>query len=148
MSSLAPSQVVPRAEYHAARPWTAPATTGALAVVGTILLGVGNPNTTHIPLCPLKGATGLDCPFCGGLRAVHSLTRADVIGALDHNLLFTVSAPALVVCWAVWFARSLGRPVAAGRALPPLTMPILLIVAIVFGVVRNLPAFAWLGSGA
>lgn len=117
-------------------------------MVGTILLGVGNPNTTHIPLCPLKGATGLDCPFCGGLRAVHSLTRADVIGALDHNLLFTVSAPALVVCWAVWFARSLGRPVAAGRALPPLTMPILLIVAIVFGVVRNLPAFAWLGSGA
>lgn len=131
-----------------ARTWTAPVTTGAVALAGTAVLAIGDPNTTHIPLCPLKALTGIDCPFCGGLRAVHALTRLDVVRALDHNLLFTASVPALVVIWAVWLARSLGRPVAAGRQLPAATMPVVVAVALAFAVARNIAAFDWLGSGA
>jgi len=147
VSSLAPPSVAPPG-FSVGKPWRAPVTTGAVALAGTAVLAVGNPNTTHVPLCPLRAVTGLDCPLCGSLRAVHSLTRADLGAALDHNLLFTVSVPALVVCWVVWLSRSLGRPIGADRPLPRLAKPALLAIALVFAVVRNLPAFAWLGSGA
>ena len=152
MSSLAPPSVAPPSAAPAAfavgRPWTAPVTAGAAALAGTAVLAVANPNTTHIPLCPLNALTGIDCPFCGGLRAVHALTRLDVVAALDHNLLLTASMPALVACWVVWLGRSLGRPVGVGHQFPAATKPVLVAVAILFAVVRNIEAFAWLGSGA
>ncbi|MCU1500011.1 MAG: hypothetical protein JWM47_3964 [Acidimicrobiales bacterium] len=125
-----------------------PITVGMAAVAGTIALAIGNPNTTHVPLCPLKAATGIDCPFCGSLRAVHSLTRMDLAGALSHNLLFTLAAPALVVVWAVWLLRSLGHRVLPRWQLPAATGTVVVVVAVAFAVLRNLPALAWLGSGA
>lgn len=142
-SSLAPPP-------HRAAPVDAkgPVTVGALALVGTAVLAVGNPNTTHVPLCPLKAATGIDCPLCGSLRAVHSLTELDLGGALDHNLLFTVAAPLLVAGWVVWLLRSLGRPVLPGRRLPAITPTVVAVVALAFAVLRNIPALGWLGSGA
>lgn len=147
VSSLAPPSVAPPG-FTVGKTWAAPVTTGVAAVAGTAVLAVGNPNTIHVPLCPLRAVTGLDCPLCGSLRAVHSLTRTDLATALDHNLLFTVSVPALVVCWAVWLSRSLGRPLVAHRPLPRFAKPVLVAVTVAFGVLRNLPAFAWLGSGA
>lgn len=133
---------------QAARPaWREPALLGGLAAAGTALLAVVDPNTTHVPLCPLKAITGLDCPFCGSLRAVHALTRFDLGAAADHNLLFTVSVPFLVVGWAVWMGRAVREPDAPRRRHARLDLALLLI-ALAFGVIRNLPAFAWLGSGA
>lgn len=132
-----------------ARPaWYAAVSTGLVAMAGTVLVGVGNPNTTHVPLCPLLAITGLDCPLCGGLRAAHALTRADLGAALDHNLLFTVSVPALLVAYAVWLARSLGWKGRPGLRPPPWAFPFIVTVAVIFGVLRNLPALGWLGSGA
>ena len=156
MSSSAPSPVstlppppgaAPPPGHPARAPWTAPVTTGLAAMAGTALLGIGDPNTTHVPLCPLKAVTGLDCPLCGSLRAVHSLTRADLAGALSHNVLFTVSVPALVLGWAIWLAQSLGRPVLPRLQVPSWTLPALLVIGLVFAVVRNLPMFSWLASG-
>ncbi len=146
MSNLAPPPLAPILTFEVRRPWAAPVTTGALAAVGTVVLAIGNPNTTHVPLCPMR-AIGIDCPLCGSLRAVHSLTHLDLMGALDHNLLFTVSVPALVTCYVIWLLRSLGKPVLPGWKLPAATLPFLLVVGLVFAVLRNLPAFAWLGSG-
>ncbi len=134
--------------YRTSPRWRAPVATGLAALVGTAVVGIGNPNTTHVPLCPLLAITGLDCPLCGSLRAVHSLTRADLLGALDHNLVFTAAAPFLVVAYGIWLLRSLGRPVAPKLRLPPWTFSALLVLGLVWGVIRNVPAFGWLGSGA
>jgi hypothetical protein len=60
-------------------------------------------------LCPLRALTGLDCPFCGGLRAVNDLTHGHLAAAAASNLLLVASIPVLVVLWAVWL-RSTGRP--------------------------------------
>jgi hypothetical protein len=134
------------------RAWVVPARLGALAVAGTAALAVGNPDATHVPLCPLKAATGLDCPLCGGLRAVHALTRFRLGEALDHNALFTLSVPFLIVGWVVWMhdAATRGRDGRIGprRSAPTWAFPALVAVLVAFGVARNLPGLAWLGSSA
>ncbi|CAN5176580.1 hypothetical protein BH20ACT3_BH20ACT3_09380 [soil metagenome] len=154
--AAAPQDAAPGGAVHAAdgtptdgsRAWTGPVTVGAMAVVGTAGVAVVDPTATHVPLCPLAFATGLDCPFCGSLRAVHGLTQADVVAAVDHNLLFTVSVPALVAVWGIWLLRSLGRPVLPRWRWPARTGPLLLAVAVAFAVTRNLPALSWLASGS
>lgn len=131
-----------------------PLRVGAAALAATAVLAVGNPNTTHVPLCPLKAVTGLDCPLCGSLRAVHALTRGDIAGAANHNLVFTVAAPFLVLAWGWWLIDTLDRRppgtqlVEAYRrhATPLRWVGIALLVT--FAVVRNLPSMSWLGSTA
>jgi hypothetical protein len=143
-----------------ARRLRAPLAIGAAALLSSVYLGVVDPNESgHYPLCPTKALTGLDCPGCGGLRAVHSLMHGDVVGALNHNaLVVLVVLPLAVVLWVRWMRRewkgpepsSDGAPVEVRPASPALLWS-LLALAVVFTVVRNIgavPAFAWLGSAA
>jgi hypothetical protein len=114
----------------------------------TAYTGIADPNTSDaFPLCPLKAATGWDCPACGSLRAVHALCRADVAGAMDHNLLFVLAVPVLVLGYGVWLARSLGWRVPT-ITVPHRVYPALIALALAFAVVRNLPipGHAFLGS--
>lgn len=146
-SSLAPPPAPPGPPPPEPIPaWQAPARLGAAAVAGTLLLGAVDPSTHHVPLCPLAALTGLDCPACGSLRAVHDLAHLDLAGAFGHNALFVVLAPFLVLAWAAWMARSLGYPALGTRRWPRHTGWALLVVGAVFAVARNLPAFASLGS--
>lgn len=123
-----------------------PVTVGAVALAGVAALALVDADETAIPLCPLKAITGLDCPMCGGLRAVSALTRLDVAKAMDHNVLFTLSVPLLLLGWAAWFWSSTrSEP----RWQPPSwAMPALLGVLLAFAVARNLPFYPWLASEA
>jgi hypothetical protein len=131
-------------------PGTSPAAVCATALAACAVLAVADPNRPGVyPSCPFRLATGLDCPGCGTLRAVHALTGGDVLRALDHNLLTVLLLPVLVWGWAGWLAMSLGR-----RARPPaLSGTIGMGVAVTVGafwVLRNLPVagLSWLASGA
>jgi Protein of unknown function (DUF2752) len=107
------------------------------AAAGTALDAVMDPTRTHIPLCPLHAVTGLDCPFCGSLRAVHALTRGDLRAAVQDNLLLVGSLPALAALWLCWVARvRAGRP---RRPWPRLLVVGLVAVAAIYFVLRNLP---------
>lgn len=96
--------------------------------------------------CPFKALTGLDCPGCGGTRAVESLVQGGVASAADHNLLVVV---ALLACPIVVLAQTLGinvRPASAlfaGRGAVWVIM-----LAVLWTAARNVPAFSWLGSSA
>lgn len=132
-----------------ARPgWRAPAVLGVAAVAGTALIALADPTGNHLPLCPLKAITGLDCSFCGGLRSVQALTQGDLASAFDHNALFVASIPLLVVAWMAWLLRGIRWP-ERPPPLPPRALRISLwVVVLGFGVVRNLPILDWLASGA
>lgn len=146
----------------------------ALVAAGTTYTALVDPNTSHaFPLCPLKYFTGLDCPACGCLRAIHALTQGRVIEAANHNLLFVLALPSLVFAWLAWFAASLRsanppptvqRPAgthdlpAARSNLWPLgqlsaralrvTWTVVIVLVAVFTVTRNLrfPLGRWLNS--
>jgi hypothetical protein len=98
------------------------------------------------PRCQLYTMTGLQCPGCGGLRALHELLRGRVVEALKLNPLFVLGVPAAVVLAGVWFVRKRRNP-AARVALPTGWIWAGVAVFIAFGVVRNLPgmSLAWFG---
>ncbi|RLV49534.1 DUF2752 domain-containing protein [Nocardioides mangrovicus] len=83
--------------------------------------------------CPLRALTGLDCPFCGGLRAVNDLTHGHLGAAATSNLYFVASLPLLVVLW-LWWLRS-ERPTPVLRAV----LGVWVVLGVVFTVFRNTP---------
>jgi len=91
------------------------------------------------PPCLFHKLTGLACPGCGGLRALHQLTHGHWALALHLNPLLILSLPFLFWLLGRWiFSRGAGKPapIAPAQALWPW---ILLSVVILFGVMRNLP---------
>jgi Protein of unknown function (DUF2752) len=125
---------------RAARAWLAPVALGLVALAGCAYLGVENPNDpgSLLPRCPTKMLTGLDCPACGGLRCVRALTTGQWSAAVHANLFLLVLFPIAVVVWLRWLvAAATGasyRPALSKRA-----SFALLVVAVLWMVVRNLP---------
>lgn len=110
---------------------------GMSAVVAVVLLV--DPNRGLFPACPLKAATGFDCPLCGGTRATHALLTGDITGAIDFNALAALVVIPLLVFLTMRLIVALwrGTPV----KIPVPTWP-MLVVLFAFGIVRNLP-FSW-----
>ncbi|MBU4335007.1 MAG: DUF2752 domain-containing protein [Actinobacteria bacterium] len=118
-------------------------TRGPLAVAaGAAVLGAGL--LLHDPgragswgFCPLYEITGLYCPLCGGLRASADLLRGDVGGAWAMNPLWVLAVGPVVLIWFDWVRRRvLDRP---APVVPATVWWVVLGVALVFGVARNLP---------
>ena len=45
--------------------------------------------------CTIHQLTGLECPGCGGQRALHLLLHGEVLQALHYNALFVLGIPVL-----------------------------------------------------
>ncbi|MGP5079566.1 DUF2752 domain-containing protein [Brachybacterium alimentarium] len=117
-------------------------------VTGGVVLAVGvqlvfDPFRTDVPLCLVYHLTGLHCPGCGAIRAVHSLLAGDLLLALRSNLLITASLPLVALGFAAWTVRRV-RGTALRRLPASRTLYLLLAVVAVFTVLRNLPAFWYL----
>ena len=126
-----------------------PLALGVGAVGAAVYIALVDPNQPgHYLLCPTKALLGIDCPGCGGLRATHDLLHGNVAGAMDHNLLWVIAVPVVVVLWVRWFLRrwagvSTG-PSPRWHKLQTPVLASLITLVIVFGVVRNLVPY--LGS--
>jgi hypothetical protein len=112
----------------------------ALAVLATV-----DPHQPgHYPTCPFLALTGWFCPGCGSLRALHDLTQLDVAGAWGMNPLLLVVLPFLAVTWVLWTRRRV-RGTEKSRLLPGWAVIGMLVLAVGYGVARNIPALApWL----
>lgn len=133
---LAPGIEVPPSR---APRWTGPVVVGALAVAATAYTAWQDPNADGVfPQCPTRELFGFDCPGCGGLRAVHALTRGDIVASFDHNVLVPILLPLAIVAWGVWLLHSLGRTV---PRLPRPSKPVLAgigVFLLAFTIVRNI----------
>lgn len=98
----------------------------------------------HYPTCPFLATTGWFCPGCGALRGIHDLLHGDVAGALARNPMTVLAVPYLLLAWVAWALRATGRDVPRSTSLPPWTLWLLLAAVLAFGVLRNLPGWAWL----
>lgn len=103
-----------------------------------MLLFFFDPSRTPIyPVCLFHKWTGLNCPGCGSLRALHQMLHGNIVEALRLNALLVLSIPVFV-----WLGVRLVRQRihgAPGLAVRPLWIWIYGATWIVFGVVRELP---------
>lgn len=92
------------------------------------------------PVCMFHELTGLNCPGCGGTRAVYALLHGHFEAALRDNGLFVLLLP-VAALRGVWLKgkKVLGQP--SGRYFTPRILWGLLVVTVAFGVLRNLPWF-------
>lgn len=118
-----------------------------LAALGCVGAGIGytllfDPTRSApdaAPTCLLKLTTGLDCPGCGGTRALWYVLHADLPAAARHHALLVFALPFLAYLFVAWAGRQ-----AFGWRLPELRIGNKLIGAVLavwfaFSVVRNLP---------
>jgi len=93
------------------------------------------------PPCPLHALTGLHCPGCGTLRALHQMLHGNLRTAFWLNPLMVSSLPFV----AYWCLSGLVREV-SGRRMPRFFLPaawiwVLLGVIVLFGIARNIPLY-------
>ena len=117
---------------------------GVLVLVGALLAVLFLCDPVRVPIypqCVFHRVTGLDCPGCGSLRALHALLHGDWAAALHFNAFLVVSLP-LLAGPGFYFAVKKMR---AERAAPwrPVWLWLYLAAFVVFGIVRNLPG-PWL----
>lgn len=131
MSSPAPA-------IRAARP-TALFVSALFAAATGLVLFCFDPRQYHFyPVCLFHQATGLLCPGCGALRALHQLLHGQLAAAFRFNPMLVFSLPFLL-----WFAAKYGVQKAKNE---PLTIGVrqmwlwvALAAVLVVSVLRNLP---------
>ena len=125
--------------------WAGPAAvTAAAASAATVLWSVDPNEPGHYPTCPFLAVSGLYCPGCGALRAIHDLLHGDVAGALARNPAVLLALPYLLLALVTWWRRTTGHPAPRSTSLPPAVIWGLLAAIGAFWVLRNLPGFDWL----
>lgn len=93
------------------------------------------------PKCPTFVTTGLHCPGCGTLRAMHQLLHGHLLVAASYNLMMIVMLPMLAYGL---LASSVSK--ITGRHLPCPTVGAklawtLLAALILFTILRNVPYY-------
>ena len=109
----------------------------ALCAVGVLIYFIFDPTRVPIfPPCVFHEVTGLDCPGCGGQRALHALLHGDFIAAFRLNAMFVLSLPL-----GAWYGPRLISRAFKGQpsGLNSRWLWIYLAAWMAFGFLRNLP---------
>ena len=123
---------------HSPRRLGTVAAAASALTVGVAVLFFFDPSTSgFFPVCLLHETTGLQCPGCGGLRAVHQLSHGHLAAAWRLNPLLVTLLPV-----ALWLGLREAVRALTGREWPglvtrPLFAWLLAGALILFGILRN-----------
>jgi hypothetical protein len=95
------------------------------------------------PVCQFHALTGFYCPGCGGTRATYQLLHGNLLMALHENAFYVVTLVALAIR-GLWYGKQKICQEPAGLFVSPAALWVFLILGVVFGMLRNLPACAFL----
>jgi hypothetical protein len=117
---------------------------GLVAMGGVTLVFFFDPAMTPIyPVCAFHRLTGLNCPGCGATRGLYALLHGHWRQAWQDNALFLVTLAALAAR-AGWLGCLWARRRPMPSLIPTWALIPWMVLALVFGVVRNLPFGAFL----
>jgi hypothetical protein len=112
----------------------------AMGAAALVTLYLFDPATSGFyPICPLHQTTGLLCPGCGTLRAMHQLTHGNFAAAWGFNPLAVALLPValwLAVRELIWLTTSRRLP---GIVTRPIFGWALVAGLVIFGILRNVP---------
>ena len=110
----------------------------ALCLATILVLFLCDPVRVPIyPQCLFHQVTGLDCPGCGSLRALHALLHGQIVAALRFNAFVVLSLP-LFAWLGLDFLRR--KKTASSLQIRPVWLWLYLGALVTFGIVRDLPA--------
>lgn len=123
-----------------------PVLVAGAVLAASVVLHLRDPHESGSYLfCPWLVLTGTYCPGCGGLRAVHDLTRGDLVSAASSNLLLVASLPVALALWGRWFVDRWRGVRRAGSGRWGIVLAAALgVSAAGFWVLRNLAGLVWL----
>ncbi len=112
---------------------------GALiAAAALVVLFVCDPSRVAIyPVCLFHRLTGLNCPGCGSLRAMHQLLHGNFREALHLNALLVLSVP--MFAWILFRLIQQQIKGTPGAAIRPVWLWAYFGAWLAFGVLRDLP---------
>jgi hypothetical protein len=117
---------------------TEPLIAAGVVVAGAAFVGLVVPRFPGlVPACPSQTLFGVWCPLCGGTRAANALVSGRLSDAVGFNVLVPVLAVLVGWSWFAWFGRASER--FRLPTVPRWVWASLAVVALVFGVLRNLP---------
>jgi hypothetical protein len=109
-------------------------------VLVTAMLGVFDPaKCWFFPKCQFHAFTRLECPGCGGQRAVHHLIHGEVAAAFRCNALVFLLVPVGGWWTAAYLTQQRGWQVLPWPFQHKIWLWALTGIIIGFGIVRNLP---------
>ena len=112
------------------------------ALAGAIVLRIFDPATSGIfPPCPFHYLTGLYCPGCGSLRAIHQLLHGNLEAAWAMNPLTVLLLPFIGSALAAEAIVQIRGRRLTRWILPGFWIQVLCGIIVAFGVVRNLPVY-------
>lgn len=128
-------------DWSVSRLWRSVAVVFILLACLSVLYTYNPGNSKFYPTCPFHALTGLYCPGCGTLRALHQLVHGHLLTAFLLNPLMLLLVPFLGYAFVskVVFVQS-------GRRMWEVFVPaawiwILLCVIILFWILRNIPLY-------
>lgn len=128
------------------RPPASAEAAAVLAVGAAILFWFDPARHAFYPVCLFHRVTGLDCPGCGGLRALHQLLHGQLLEAFRLNPIVVTAIP--LVGWLgirSWINRRRGGR--AGQTSVLWVIWVLVVLLVVFAVARNLPVWPFHATG-
>ncbi len=125
--------------------WGALTLAGAVVIAG-ILWRFNPMHHAFYPRCALYVTTGLQCPGCGGLRAMHQLLHGNLRQALSLNPVAVLALPfAAFYSVRLMLSHWQGGTITLPFRNQPYVWAVLGGLVAGFTIARNLPIGRWLG---